>query len=197
MLESSIIENDKKAIYKDVHDIQGTVIETKSLKNRDFLTKPSKNIDDNVKILENIINAIIEAKVNNACMIVQYGENITLDKEPYQKYTIKEILEHYINNDSNKISRNDYKKYLMKLDEVATLKGRIREYERLLTSDKHHILQGIAHILVPYDNDGITINIDDVVDDISYKFNEFNNIYNDVCDDDNNINLTNERGDND
>ena len=90
-----------------VDDMKETILTT-PFKDRDFLTKPSKNIDDNVLMLENIINVIIETKVNNACKIVEYGDDITLDKEPYQKYTIKEILKHYINIDlTNERGSND------------------------------------------------------------------------------------------
>lgn len=135
---------------------------------KDELTKPSKNVDDNILMLVNIINAITEVKVNNACLLNQYGADITLDKEPYQKYTMQEILEHYIKNDND--------------DKIATLERINKQYERLLTSDNNYILEEIAKILLPYDNDGININIDDVIDDINDRFNEFNNIYNDACD---------------
>lgn len=52
-------------------------------------------------------------------------------------------------------------------------------------------LKQIAKILSAYDNDGININVDDIVDDINDKFNGFNNIFIDICDDNNNINLGN------
>ena len=191
---------------------------------KDELTKPSLNVDDNILMLENIINTITEAKVNNACKVVTYGEDIGQDKVPYlSKYSMKEILSHYMIQ-----SKDDYKKYLMKLDEIATLKSKIenlnsickvseklisdndnkiaslervnKEYERLLTSDNNYILEEIAKILVAYKGDLI---IDDFIDDVNDKFNEFNNIYNDACDDDNikthynaGINLSNERREN-
>jgi len=99
-------------------------------------------------------------------------------------------------------------------DKIATLESRISnlnsiciEYERLLSSDKNYILEGIAKILCQYDNKEYLDNIKewgrfnydnkilfDIVDDINDKFNGFTNIYHDVYEDDNNINLTNERG---
>ena len=166
---------------------------------KDELTKPCKNnIDDNILMLVNIINAITEVKVNNACMLVQYGADIKLDKEPYQKYTMKEILEHYIKIDNN--DNNDIK--------IASLERVNKQYERLLTSDNNYILEEIAKVLIAYKGDLI---IDDFIDDVNDVFNGFNKIYNDVCDDANakspinehiklmkkaNINLTNERGEN-
>ena len=104
-------------------------------------------------MLVNIINAITEVKVNNACMLVQYGADIKLDKEPYQKYTMKEILEHYIKIDNN--DNNDIK--------IASLERVNKQYERLLTSDNNYILEEIAKILITYKGDLI---IDDFIDDV-------------------------------
>ena len=137
------------------------------------LTKPSKNIDDNILTLENIINSIIEVKVNNACKIALYGVEITLEKEPYDRYVLREIISHYVKNDNN----------------IKSSKPKASWGAKFKFGDE--ILEEIAKILVPYDNDGINLNIDDVVDDINDVFNGFTNTYNDVCDDNNNINLGN------
>lgn len=176
-----MIENNHNGLAKDFNDY--TTLDTHhednaktSLLNTPFkitrvldeLIKPSCDVDDNILMLVNIINSITEAKVNNACLIVQYGEDITLNKVPYSKYSMKEILEHYIKNNDN-TTFLDGSKYTSSL----------------------YVLKQIAKILAPYDNDGININVDDVVDDINDIFNGFNNIYNDVCDDVDNINLGN------
>jgi hypothetical protein len=42
-------------------------------------------------------------------------------------------------------------------------------------------LNKIAKILSAYNNDGININIDDIVDDINDKFAGFNEIFDDNC----------------
>ena len=66
------------------------------------------------------------------------------------------------------------------------------EYKYLVDIGEENTLKQIAKILVPYDN-SITTNkmIFDIVDDINDKFNGFNNIYHDVFNDDDNINLGN------
>ena len=44
-------------------------------------------------------------------------------------------------------------------------------------------LRRVAKVLSAYDNDGININIDDIVDDIDDEFIGFKNlIYDDICD---------------
>ena len=55
---------------------------------------------------------------------------------------------------------------------------------------EENTLKKISKILSAYDNDGININIDDIVDDINDVFSGFNNIFNDECEKDNNINLS-------
>ena len=185
---SNELTKDKKAIYKDSANLN-------DIKNKS--TKPSKYNINNIDSIENAINNIIEVKVNNACLLVQYGADITLDKEPQ---TIREVLQHYINNDDD--------------NKIATLERVNKQYERLLTSDNNYILEEIAKILVPYDNEEYlekewgSFNYSnkilvDIVDDINDKFKGFNNIYSDACDDveikthyNAGINLTNERGEN-
>ena len=129
---------------------------------------------DNISSIEEEINDIVHVQCNNAWKVGHYGEDITKEKEPN---TIHNVLTKYID-----------------VDKIAQLERQLKEYKRLLTSDNNYILEEIAKVLVPYDNDGININIDDIVDDINDKFNEFNNIFNDACDGVDNINLTNERG---
>tara|TARA_Y100001963_G_scaffold99255_1_gene136624 strand:+ start:1919 stop:2644 length:726 start_codon:yes stop_codon:yes gene_type:complete len=177
-------------IIDDIKAIQLTIKPKRVNLNdlKDELTKPCKNnIDDNILMLENIINTITEAKINNACQVVSYGKDIVQDKVPYlSKYSMKEILEHYIKIDDNDDKIAQLKIKVESLERVNTI------YERLLTSDNNYILEEIAKLLVRYEKeDNLQFyKINDIVDDINDRFNEFNNIYNDACDDDNNINLT-------
>ena len=64
-------------------------------------------------------------------------------------------------------------------------------YKYLVDIGEANTLKQIAKILSAYDNDGININIDDIINDINDKFKGFNYMFDDVCDDDNNINLGN------
>ena len=168
-----MIESKKSLLdtpFKDDEEVYDEKVNLNDLK--DELTKPCKNnIDDNILMLENIINSIIEVKVNNACLLVQYGADIKLDKEPYQKYSMKEILEHYI-----------------KPSKPKTIHNLVGE---------ENTLKKIAKVLVPYENKDYIKNIKtnkmlfDIIDDINDVFEGFTNIYHDEFNDDNNnINLT-------
>ena len=91
-------------------------------------------------------------------------------------WTNIEAIETTIKSMNNKTSfetKHDKYKYLVDIGEANTLKQ-------------------IAKILVAYDNDGININIDDIINDINDKFKGFNYMFDDACDDYNGfINLGN------
>ena len=78
---------------------------------------------------------------------------------------------------------------IIKSNNTPFLETKHDEYKYLVDIGEANTLKKIAKILSAYDNDGININIDDIVDDINDKFKGFNYMFDDICDDDDNINL--------
>ena len=154
-------------------------------------------------IINNIIDSVFHSKYNPIAtknMVNSFIKDIAKNK--YFIKALRDTQSHIIDDIKAiqltiKSMREDYESLKNKHNQLATdynsLKCQKWTKHTLLDTpfkDDDDTLKKIAKILVPYDNDGINLNIDDVVDDINDVFNGFTNTYNDVCDNDNNINLT-------
>ena len=202
MLEGSMIESDKKAIYKDsvnLNDVEDNNLDDCAndvikLVNKYHYLVNDKGVGSDNEYFVDDVKRLISKHINSTDWVIKNDDKIaTLESRIENLNSICKVNE-------NLVSDNDKK--------IATLERINKQYERLLTSDNNYILEEIAKILCEYDNVDSVYNkfLYDIIDDINDKFNEFTNIYHDVYEDDNstlrpkytqinnNINLTNERG---